>query len=234
MRSLRFLLGLIFLPFSLAAIQTTLSLVASLPYPEGVIVPPSALALGGGCLVWVIVYLCLPPPTRAYIFAHELTHALWGALLGSDILDFKISRQQGSVTLSHTNVLVLLAPYFFPLYTLMVIAVYGGLSLVFNLDPFVSAWLFLVGLTWGFHFTFTVRSLLQHQSDLHDCGLVFSYGFIIAMNAIGLCLWIVFVSEPTLYDLSGQFIEHLARNARWIIRSCSALPGLIQRLLPSA
>ena len=144
-----------------------------------------------GYALWLAVYFAPPRPFRTYVLAHELTHALWGVLTGARIHRLSVSRHQGSVTLSKNNVLITLAPYFFPLYTMLVIAAYGVLSVFYDLEPYAPFWLMLVGLTWGFHFTFTLSTLLQHQTDITQYGRLFSYGIIYLMNVLGMALWVV-------------------------------------------
>jgi len=191
----RFLLGLSLAPLCVAVTQTALSLLQALPAPSqaGLLASPLT-ALGGGFGLWLLVFFTLPRPVRSYVLAHELTHALWGALMGATVLGLNVSRQRGSVTLSRSNFFVTLAPYFFPLYTVLAVLAYFGLSVFVDLHAYRLAWLGLVGLTWGFHFTFTVSSLLQHQTDIQAYGRLLSYTVIYAMNGLVICLGVVLVS----------------------------------------
>jgi len=111
------------------------------------------------------------------------------------------------VTLSKTNFLITLAPYFFPLYTVIVLICYYIMSMFINMEDYYLIWMFLVGFTWGFHFTFTVSTLCQHQSDIRETGYLFSYALIYLLNVVGICFWVVFVSSVTLegmVDLVGE------------------------------
>jgi hypothetical protein len=54
---------------------------------------------------------------RAYVFAHELTHALAAACGGARIFGFSVGKESGHVDLSHISVFSALAPYWLPLYT---------------------------------------------------------------------------------------------------------------------
>ena len=198
MRALRLIIGILLLPACVGATRLALALTAA-SHPVGEApIPPAAMAIGGGYILWLAVYFTMPKPVRTYILAHELTHALWGTLMGAKIFGMSISRDRGSVTLSKTNFLITLAPYFFPLYTVLIVIGYYVLAIFYDLAPYHLWWLALVGFTWGFHFTFTVSSLLQHQSDIQAYGFVFSYAVIYLFNALGICLWIVLVSSPTI------------------------------------
>ena len=216
-RIARFLCGLLLIPFCVTITLTVAELMRSIQPAEAGTIPHAALALGGGGLGWLLLYFTLPRPVRTYILAHELTHALWGSLMGARIFDMRISRESGSVTLSKTNFFVTLAPYFFPLYTVMIIIGYYLLGIFFEVEKYHLYWLALIGLTWGFHLTFTVSTLLQRQSDIRECGHIFSYAVIYLFNAIGIALWIVMVSSATLGDMAGFLNTDIRTVITWII-----------------
>jgi hypothetical protein len=203
----KFLVGILLIPICIGVTRSIVSLVQAIEPSPDVFIPTPALAMLGGFALWTLVYLILPRPARTYVLAHELTHALWGSLMGARVVDMKISKETGSVTLSKSNFLIALAPYFFPLYTVMAIAAYYGCALFMDVENYYLGWLGLIGLTWGFHFTFTISTLLQHQSDIRDNGHLFSYAVIYLMNALGIALWIVLVSSATLGQWLG-FLKH--------------------------
>jgi hypothetical protein len=176
--------------------------------------PPTAML--GGFLAWVAAFYLLPSPIRAYVLAHELTHALWGALMGARIESMRISKESGSVTLSKTNLLITLAPYFFPLYAVIVIAAYYAVSFFRDVRPFTAWWLALVGFAWGFHFTFTVSTLLQRQPDILRYGRVFSLAVIYLVNVASLCAWITAVTEVGARDLGGAAWKRTRQSYMWV------------------
>lgn len=201
MRWLRFFVGLALLPCGIAV---TLTLVATLNAAQPTSdqsFSPSFIAFIGGFAFWMVVFVALPQPTRAYVFAHELTHALWAKLMGKRVLGMKVGAESGSVVVSESNVLITLAPYFFPLYTVLAIILYYGLGTFLDVESWWLAWLALIGLTWSFHVTFTLSTLMARQSDIMVCGRLFSYTFIYLMNVLAITLWIVMVSDATI----GQF-----------------------------
>lgn len=203
MRILRFAAGLLLLPPCVIITRTLLWLMKGAQPAAAQAIPPAAWALAGGIAGWLAVYYTLPRPVRAYILAHELTHALWGSVMGARVLSLKVSAHKGSVTLSKSNFLVTLAPYFFPLYTVLAIVLFCFLSLFFKVEDYYLLWLALVGFTWGFHLTFTLSTLMQHQTDIEHNGRLLSYSLIYLMNVLGICLWIVAVSSPTLEQMVG-------------------------------
>ncbi len=223
MRILYGLLGLLLLPVAVAVSRTLLALLVAVRPESDALIPASTLALGGGYTLWLILYFTLPRPVRAYILAHELTHALWGAVMGARVVRMRIQKDRGSVTLTKTNVWITLAPYFFPLYTVLVVAGYYLLAIFYDVGRYEWLWLGLVGFTWGFHFSFTISSLMQHQSDITPYGRLFAYPLIYLLNVLGICLWVVLVASPTLDDLTAYGGFHLRESAAWLDRTVRAV-----------
>lgn len=205
MRIVRFFIGLILVPVCVVVTRTAFSLAMTLDNRDEM-VPLPLFALGGGFLLWQAIFLLLSRPVRTYVLAHELTHALWGALMGARVSRMKISKESGSVTLSKTNWLITLAPYFFPLYTAIAVAAYYLASIFYDVSPYHLFWLGLVGLTWGFHVSFTVTTLMQKQSDILAYGRLFSYAVIYIFNILGVCLWIAMVTSAT-FEQMGAFLK---------------------------
>ncbi|MFC1452821.1 hypothetical protein ACFLSJ_05690 [Verrucomicrobiota bacterium] len=217
----RFVAGLLMIPVCVGVSGAVADLAGSVP-AGGQAVPASAWALGGGYLLWLIVFFSMPRPVRTYVLAHELTHALWGALMGAKVIRMSVTKERGSVTLSKSNFLITLAPYFFPLYTVLVILAYYLLAVFVPVERYAPVWLGLVGFTWGFHFTFTVTTLFQKQTDIRESGHLFSYTIIYLFNVLGICLWIVLVSSPTLGDMVQAVVSNVGPAFEWVERVGSA------------
>ncbi len=201
-RILRFLAGLLLIPVCAASSMALYGLLREI---RSGAVPPDTWWLLGGFAFWLFAYFTLPRPVRSYILAHELTHALWGWLMGARVSNLRVGGDKGSVTLSKTNFLITLAPYFFPLYTVLTICLFGVLSLFYAVDRYHLWWMGMIGFTWGFHFTFTVSTLMQRQSDIRACGHLFSYALIYSLNATGIGLWTVAVTPATLERYVSYF-----------------------------
>ena len=192
------MMGLLLLPVCVVVSRVLWGLLQAAARTESaVFLPLPALALLSGFVLWLAAFMLFPRPVRSYILAHELTHALWGLLMGASIARIRVKEDRGSVVLSKTNFLITLAPYFFPLYTVLLIGIYYLLMLFYPVERFHLLWLGLVGMTWGFHLTFTVCALLQRQSDIRDQGRLFSYAVIYLANVLGICAWVVLVSDAT-------------------------------------
>ncbi len=170
-----------------------------------------------GALLWLIAFFGLPRPMVVYVFGHELTHALWVWLMGGRVSRFRVGRDGGHIVTDRNNFWIALAPYFFPLYSLIVIGSYGILGLFFRVQPYGRLLYALIGATWAFHFTFTCWMIPKKQSDLTDHGTVFSLVIIYLMNLLLLSVMLVLASSQiTFADLGGEFIANVDRFARWV------------------
>src|SRR5437867_12821117 len=89
-----------------------------------------------GAVLWLIAFSGLPLPILLYVFGHELTHAVWIWFMGGRVSRFRVSSDGGHVVTSKANFWIALAPYFFPIYSILVIAIYGVLSLFLNMQPY--------------------------------------------------------------------------------------------------
>ena len=218
MRPLKFIVGLMLLPVLYAAARALVD-VAGMTRPESIRdVSFDTWSLVGGFVFWLILAFLMRRPIRTYVLGHELTHALWGTMLGARIRKLRVSAKGGSVQLSKTNFLITLAPYFFPFYTFLVLVLYGVLLIFFEMNNYRPFWMSLIGLTWGFHVTFTIAMLLEGQSDIQDNGYLFSYVVILLANILILCVGIVIVGLPVLEDLVGSICGHLESVRVWAFR----------------
>ena len=199
---LLFLLGVILLPLCVAVTWTVLDVLRNADNHGSMFSRESGcLALGYG--VWILCWFFLPQPLRVYILGHELTHALWAILFGGKAKNLSIKASGGSVNVSKSNVWITLAPYFFPFYTMILIGLFLLVKLIMGTVPYPLVWLFMLGFTWAFHFTFTLQSLLTSQPDIQEYGRLFSYSLIYLLNVAGIALWIVCsmsVSPRFLFD----------------------------------
>ena len=204
-RLLRRIFGFTLLPLCVAV---TLALLDMLRFSANTstLISPQSFWLLAGFFAWLTIWFFMPQPIRSYVIAHELTHALWGLLFGARIHAMRVSAHGGSVRLSKTNLLITLAPYFFPFYTVLVIILCCATRLLCGTIPMPLLWLFLIGLTWSFHLCFTIQSLLIEQPDIREYGALFSYTLIYLFNLAGVGLWIVITTEATLWAFTQALI----------------------------
>ena len=163
-----------------------------------------------GAVIWLIAFLGLPRPTLIYVFGHELTHALWVLLMGGRVSRFRVGRDGGHVVTNRNNFWIALAPYFFPLYSILAIAAYGVLSLFLSVQPYGRLLYAVIGATWAFHFTFTCWMVTKNQTDLSDHGTFFSLVVIYLMNLLLLSVMLVLASRQiTFADFGADFITNI-------------------------
>lgn len=204
----RLLVGLMFLPACWGVSRTFLDcLIAATG--GGTSISFEALALLGGLLAFVVCWIVLSHPIKAYVLAHELTHALWGLVFGARPSNLRVSASGGSVRLTKSNLLITLAPYFFPFYTFVVIAIALITSLFVKPLPCIPLWMFLIGFTWSFHILFTVETLTQRQPDVTLYGRVFSWTLIYVANIAIVLVWLAATTPLTFAELGGFCVQRV-------------------------
>lgn len=198
----RLLLGLVLLPACWGVVRAAFDAFGvATAHAGGFSV--EALSLLGGVTAFVVCWLVVPHPVRAYVLGHELTHALWGILFGARPSKVRVGATGGSVNLSKSNFIITLAPYFFPFYAFVVIVAAGLTALVVRPLPFLPLWLFLIGLTWAFHVLFTLETLAQRQPDVTLYGRLFSWTFVFLANVLFVLAWLAATTSLTFAQLSG-------------------------------
>jgi hypothetical protein len=147
-----------------------------------------ATLAGAGC--WLVIYLLLPKPMWIYVFGHELTHAVWTWLMGGRVRKFKASSEGGHVIVTRNNFLIALAPYFFPFYAVLVMAVFGVGRWIWNWQNYQLWFHLLLGAAYAFHITLTWHILKSSQSDITEQGYLFSAVVILLGNVVVLLIGI--------------------------------------------
>lgn len=174
-----------------------------------------------GVACWLVIYYILPRPMWIYVFGHELTHAVWTWIFGGQVKKMKITSNGGHVIISKTNFVIALAPYFFPLYAVLVVGGFAIGHLIWDWKS-VLPWFHLVlGAAYAFHVTLTWHVLQTRQSDITDQGYVFSAVIIFLGNAAVLLLGIpLLAAKVTVLTALGWWFEGIGQVfhqlARWI------------------
>jgi hypothetical protein len=111
-----------------------------------------------------------------------------------------------------SNFLVNLAPYFFPIYTFLLLLVYWVADPRFQIHI-----VFLLGMSLAFHLALTVYSLRQHQSDIAEVGWLFALPFIAALNVllVVLVLWAVLPELVSFKSYLRLALDSSQGLARW-------------------
>ena len=166
---IKFLIAVLLLPVCAGAAMALWRVLCSSYGADTVWVP---LLAGAAC--WLVIFLLLPKPMWIYVFGHELTHALWAWLFGGRVKKMKVTSEGGHVVISKTNFLIVLAPYFFPLYVVMVVAGFALCRWIWDWRGSLVWFHLAVGAAYGFHVTLTGHALKTRQTDITSQGYLFS------------------------------------------------------------
>ncbi|MCX6929053.1 MAG: hypothetical protein NT154_38440 [Verrucomicrobia bacterium] len=147
-----------------------------------------AFLCGAGC--WLTIYLLLPKPLWVYVLGHELTHILWTWMMGGKVKKFKVSSKGGHVVVNKSNFIIALAPYFFPLYAVLLVLVFLTGHWLWNWHHYLVWFHLLLGAAYAFHMTLNWHTLKQSQTDITDQGYLFSAVVIFLGNVTVLLLGI--------------------------------------------
>ena len=191
---------------------------------------PEALSLLGGIAAFACCWMALSHPVKAYVLGHELTHAIWGVMFGAKASDVRVTENGGSVRLTKSNMLITLAPYFFPFYTFVVIVAALVAYAFLRPLPCLPLWLFLIGFTWAFHALFTVQTLMQRQPDIKEYGRLFSWTFIFLANVALVLLWLVLATPMTFGQLWSSLLSRFASAYASVGAAFAWLWKLVARL----
>ena len=169
--------------------------------------------------VFVLIFAIFQQPIKSYVFGHELTHAFWILLFRGEVTAFSASSKGGRVEGTKGNFLIALSPYFFPVYTILLIALYFAGKLFWEPQRFTEGFVFLIGFTWAFHIILTISVLIKGQTEVKKNGYLFSIAVIYLMNILVLGLVLTFICDTfDLADLAsamrGSVSEAYARFAR--------------------
>ena len=175
----------------------------------------------GGVACWLVVFWLLPKPMWIYVFGHELTHAVWTWLFGGDVKKFKVTSAGGHVVISQSNFFIVLAPYFFPLYAVILILVFAAGNFIWNWHAGLAVFYLLLGAAYAFHVTLTVYVLQSQQTDITSQGWVFSAVIIFLGNVVILLFGIPLLTGRVGWLRAGRWwmdgtLDEVSRLALWL------------------
>ena len=198
---LRMLLALAALPFCWALARVLLDAVWTAAGRGGGVFGAETIAFVAGMAAFLAVWVCLPHPMKTYVLAHELTHALWGLFFFAKPSKLRVAASGGSVRLTKSNLLITLAPYFFPFYSFIVILLALATWCFVRPLPCLPAWMFAIAFTWAFHILFTLDTLATRQPDITLYGRIFSWTFIYVANVAVVLIWLAATTNLAFAEL---------------------------------
>jgi len=192
--------------------------VALIPFALGLLISFGKLAVSliplssseiwflAGFVIFFAVFLIKSTPSKVYVFGHELTHAFWTILFRGKIKEINVSSKNGSVVATKSNFLISLAPYFFPVYTFLIIFIFYILAFFLPVSKYIEWLFFFVGISYSFHIFLNFESLSTGQSDVKKTGKIFSYIVIAILNIIIAVVVLKFIT-PEKIILKKYFFE---------------------------
>ncbi len=216
-RVVKILLGIILVPFCLGFTWQLASTVFSIKYK-----PEAPYYFAGGGLMYLAVHLLFKKPIFTYVMGHELTHAFFALLFGGSVRSLKVSDRGGRVTVTKSNFLITLAPYFFPLYTFGALILYGIFRVAGAGASAMNAAVFISGATFTFHLMLTFMFLQTDQTDISEQGALFSYPLIYLFN-IGFAALLINV-------ILAANMDYLSFLAGGIMKSTSMVALLTKKV----
>jgi len=185
-RILKALMGLALVPFCAGFTWQLGTTLVSVTYRPDL---PYYFIAGG--IAYLAMHVLFRKPILTYVVGHELTHALFAVLFGGSVKSFQAGERGGRVTITKSNFIITLAPYFFPLYTFVAIVLHR-LAVVFHIQGALGWLVFLAGATFGFHVILTLQFLRIDQNDIKEQGAIFSYPLIYLFNVV-FCALLIYI-----------------------------------------
>jgi hypothetical protein len=213
----KILLGVGLIPFCLGYTWQLAATLATIHYRADT---PYYFIAGG--LVYLTIHLLFNKPILTYVVGHELTHAFFAVLFGGSVKSFHAGNRGGRVTVTKSNFIITLAPYFFPLYTFIVLILYGLAAVADVRGATLVVLIFLSGATFAFHLALTFVFLQTDQNDIREQGAVFSYPLIYLFN-------IVFAAF-LVHMYLAENMDYLLFLAGGIIKTTNMLTLLFEKI----
>lgn len=149
-------------------------------------------------------------------FSHELTHTIVALLLLRKIHSFNVEEGSGVVTTSGNNrytlVPLALAPYCLPIFTYL-------LLIIRCLIAPSSYWIFdiFIGITIAFHFCCFKHQTGNHQPDINQYPLFFSYLYIATALIINTgIITVSFFPQYNVFTSIWRYLCAIYANVLWI------------------
>lgn len=179
MRGVKSVLGILLLPLLLASLLGLKQAIKNAAGQDLFWIP-----FGCGFLSFMAVWHWLPKPMWIYVVGHEATHAAWAMAFGGRVKRFKATSKGGHVVVTKSNVLICLAPYFFPLYAILCIATYAVIRVWYRSDVLEPLFFSSLGFALTFHVVMNLEVLKTQQPDWREHGYFFSGVFVLLMNTL--------------------------------------------------
>jgi hypothetical protein len=214
LRWIKLSIGILLFPLCLGELRAVFRVMAATGAADTVWV-----AFGAGAACWLVIFLMLPKPLWLYVLGHETTHLIWTWAFGGKVKRFKVTSKGGHVITNKTNFLIALAPYFFPFYAALLIAIFALGHLLLGFRPYFVWFHLLLGAAYSFHLTLTTHILKTRQTDITSQGYIFSIAIICIGNLSILLFGIPLLTQQVgLLQAAGWWLQEAGRIFSWFSR----------------
>jgi len=210
-RILKILFGLSLVPFCAGFAWQFVKTVFTVHYR-----PDTPYYFFAGGLTYITIHVLFRKPVLTYVIGHELTHALFALLFGGAVKSIHASDRGGRVTITKSNFIITLAPYFFPLYTSLALVLYWTARAADARGIATDILIFLSGATFALHLVLTFVFLQTDQNDIREEGAIFSYPLIFLFN-IAFAAFLMKVYLADTMDYLGFLTGGIMRTAEFLL-----------------
>lgn len=217
---LRWAAGLLLLPLCWVATWTFLSQAADVTVRNAFWSTAAFWYFATGVLLmagWFFTGLGRPLFLYLYVLGHELTHIVFILCFGGRVKDWSVSLEGGHVTTNKSNIVIALAPYFVPFWSVVLVLCHLGLRWAVELPPYAEKVMFFgVGFTWTYHLLWTLWMIPRDQPDLRENGTFLSLVIIYFINLLALAAMLCVASENLSWrGFAVTFAIHASEGVRW-------------------
>lgn len=162
----------------------------------------------------VVSLIFISANSFAAILNHELTHNIWALLSFSRPTSLQVKAGKGGsfVFSGRKNIMTVLSPYFFPLFTFFIFPLYFIIS-----SRYLPYYFIVLGLSFGYSVAMEIKQSHYLQPDFRIYGVVPSYLIIIFFQIFILGLLTCFVVDGV--GGVGNFVVEPTKDAYIILRS---------------
>jgi len=216
-RLMRWICGLILIPFGWVTTWTFFGQFSHAAIDRGFwqtsafwYFATGALLMGG----WFLSGLLQSAFLYLYVLGHELTHAIFVYLFRGKVTGFHVSLEGGYITTNKTNLIIALSPYFVPFWSVVAVAIFLLFRHTTGLPLHADKVLFAaIGITWTFHFVWTLWMIPRDQPDLKENGTFFSLVVIYLANLLVMALLLCLAADSpwqSAKDFAHEWVRHAA------------------------
>ncbi|MCX7713102.1 MAG: hypothetical protein N2035_05480 [Chthoniobacterales bacterium] len=209
-RYVKFIIALFLLPVAWSLTQAFFGAFAWVAIEKNFWLTEEFWFFGLGALLWLILFFVFPGLVIVYVFGHELCHAVAVLLSGGRVQQFHFARSGGYVISDRINTWIALAPYFIPIYSIIVILTYLLAAQFYESKVLYYVFLGTLGFTCSFHISYTLWVIPKGQTDIFYGGTFFSLVLIYIVNLIIFsALLIIGSKDISLYNFIDLFLSAL-------------------------